>query len=274
MKKILRIIPFLFLLFLVHSSFGQIEKCFPEKKLELVYDQAGILSSTEKSTLESKLVAFEKETSNQIVVVIVPDLCGYDKADYAIELGDTWQVGQAKEDNGIVILVKPKTPSEKGEAYIAIGRGLEGAIPDGSTFLIVDRELIPSFKQKNYFKGIDDGVNVLMSLAKGEYNIAQYRGTPAKKEKRNTLGIVIFVLFFIGLIMVIKYRQAKNYARVNNLGFWAAWALLNEISRHNNRGGGGGFFGGGGGGFGGGGGGGFGGFGGGSFGGGGAGGSW
>ncbi len=275
MNRLIRLVFVALFLSTQVLSWGQIDKCFPEKQLRLVYDNTGTLSQDQISQLETKLVNFSNETSNQVVVVIVADLCGYDKADYAIELGDRWGVGQAKEDNGIVFLVKPKTNTERGEVFIAIGRGLEGAITDGDTFLIIDEEVIPRFKQNDYYGGIVSGLDVILPLAKGEFSISDYKR--ANKEKRNVSFFLVFfaVFAFIGLVFFIKYRQAKKYALLNNVSFWTAWMLLNQMQRthHGSRGYWGGY---GGGGFGsrGGGGGGFGGFGGGSFGGGGAGGSW
>jgi uncharacterized protein len=197
-----------------------------------------------------------------------------DKAQFAIELGELWGVGQAKEDNGIVVLIKIKTPESKGEAFIAVGRGLEGAIPDAIALEIIEREMIPQFRNNNYGAGIQSGVKVLMDLARGEYNSASY-----SSHKSLSGGTVLFIVFgIIGVIAIalsIRVFQVRRYARINNLAFWVAWALLNNVNRYHQgswqdfnrgRGGFGGWSGGGGGGFGG--------FGGGSFGGGGAGGSW
>lgn len=251
------------------------QECFPEKKLKLVYDGSNLLTSTQLSMLEMDLVAFDDSTSNQIAVVIVPDLCGMEKAQFAIELGELWGVGHAKEDNGIVVLIKPKTSESKGEAFIAIGRGLEGAIPDATTKMIIDKEMIPLFKENNYYAGITNGLSVLKELARGEYSSSEYAKA---KDKDLVIGMVIFgvVILIIGLVLVIRAAQVRKYARINNLDFWVAWALLNNSTRHHRGGwsdfsGGRGNFGGW---SGGGGGGGFGGFGGGSFGGGGSGGSW
>lgn len=261
------------------SAMAKVGDCFPEKQNKLVYDIAGILQPNEIAALEDSLVRFSNATSNQIVVIIVDDLCGYDKSDYATELGDQWGIGQKEHDNGIVLLVKPKRNGEKGETFIAVGEGLEGAIPDATAFLIVSHELIPAFKQNNYFKGITDATTVLMQLARGEYSFENYNEKNAAKKGIGAGYIVLIVLVLIGLLMFFKVRQAQRYASLNHITFWAAWALLNQSTRGYNPSGGG-YYRGGGGGWGGfsgggsGGGGGFGGFGGGSFGGGGAGGDW
>jgi uncharacterized protein len=251
------------------------QECFPKKENKLVYDAANILNDGEESMLESMLVSFADSSSNQITVVIVPDLCGMDKSQFAIELGELWGVGQAKKDNGIVMLVKPKTVESKGEIFIAVGRGLEGAIPDITTKQIIDNECIPSFKNEAYYKGIEAGAVVLMQLARGEYDSDAYASKHTKRKKKGGLGIALLGLLIVAFVFIAKAAQTKRYAQTNQIGFWAAWALLNAASRshrgyYNNFSSGRGGFGG----FGGGGGGGFGGFGGGGFGGGGAGGSW
>ena len=249
------------------------QECFPKKENKLVYDVADLLSAQEEALFEKTLVAFADSTSNQIAVVIVPDLCGMEKSQFAIELGESWGVGQSKEDNGIVFLVKPKTTDSKGEIFITVGRGLEGAIPDITTKQIIDNECIPQFKQNKYFEGISAGTTVLMQLARGEYDSDAYASKHLKRKKKGGVGIAILALLIIALVGFVKATQAKRYAQTNQIGFWAAWALLNAASRSHRgyysnfssgRGGFGGFSGGSG----------FGGFGGGGFGGGGAGGSW
>lgn len=278
MKRTIAFLSSLFILTLSLKS--QDSNCFPTKELKLVYDEADILTEEQESQINRSLIAFDDSTSNQILIITTNDLCGMDKSQYAISIGDFFGVGQSKEKNGIVLLVKPKLAESKGETFIAIGRGLEGAIPDAGAYLIVERELIPNFKQNKYFEGIVSATDVLKSLASKEFTIKEY-GNRRKKGEVNfnqiawIVGLVFCVFVFV---LVVKIRQAKKYALRNNVSFYTAWVLLNEIQRRqwNSRGGytGGGFRGFGGGGFSGGGGGGFGGFGGGSFGGGGAGGSW
>ncbi len=254
------------------------QECFPpQDKDRLVYDLAGMMSAGEMQAVESMLEQFAVQSSNEIFVVVVPDLCGMDKSQFAIELGEKWRAGQKAEDNGIIVLIKPKTASEKGEVFIAIGRGLEGAIPDATAHMIIENEMLPEFKNGKMYAGLQKALTTLMALSSGEYNSDAYT---EGYRKRNTAGGVLFIviLIIIGIYLLMKRSEVKKYALLNNLGFWQAWVLLNSMNRQHGgtwsdfSGGRGHFRG-----FGGGGssGGGFGGFGGGgSFGGGGAGGSW
>jgi uncharacterized protein len=230
---------------------------------KLVNDFANILSQREVADLESRLVSFNDSTSTQIVIVIVPSLNGYEKADFAEQIGSKWGVGQKGKDNGCVVLIKPKTASERGEAFIAPGYGLEPVIPDATALNIVNNEMITRFKGNDYYGGITAGVQTIMSLARGEFTASQY---DKRKTKKTGLGFLVPIIVIIIIFLMTRGGGGRHHSIGKNLPFWTLLMLMGSGSRS-----GGGF---GGGGFGGGGGGGFGGFGGGGFGGGGAGGSW
>ncbi len=236
------------------------DNCYPKKPQGLVADQAGLLTDREEALLNQKLVQFNQKTSNQILIVTILELCEGDAAMTAYAIGEKWGVGQGKLDNGIVVLVKPKTSDSRGQAFIATGYGLEGAIPDATAKVIVENEMIPRFRGENFYAGLDQATTVLMELAAGEYSHKDYQ----KKDGKGGFLSLLPILFFIFIWFMIRYSRTRSYARNNHLGFWAAWALLNSASR-SHRGSFGNFSSGSGG---------FGGFGGGSFGGGGAGGSW
>ncbi len=229
----------------------------------LVNDFANILSPQEVADLENRLVSYNDSTSTQIVVVIVPSLNGFEKADFAEQIGSKWGVGQQKTNNGCVVLIKPKTASEGGEVFIAPGYGLEPVIPDATALNIVNNEMIPRFKGNEYYGGITAGVQTIMALARGEFTAAQY---DKRKSKKTGAGFLVPVIMIIVFLM-LRGGGGRHHSIGKNLPFWTLLMLMGSGSR------GGGGFGGGGGGFGGGSGG-FGGFGGGGFGGGGAGGSW
>ena len=140
----------------------------------LVNDLAQVFTSDQVSRLENTLVAFDDSTSNQIVVVTVKDLEGYDPSEYATRIGLDWGVGSEQFNNGIVLLVKPKTYDSAGQVFIAVGYGLEGAIPDAYAKRIIENELIPNFRLNDYYAGVEAACDVLMKLASGE--ISEPRG--------------------------------------------------------------------------------------------------
>jgi uncharacterized protein len=237
----------------------------------LVNDLAGLLTREQVDALENKLVAFNDTTSNQIAIVIMKDLGGYEPSDMAYRIGEEWGVGQKAFDNGIVVLLVPKQGNQKGDVWIATGYGLEGAIPDAACNRITDREMIPRFRSNDYYGGLEAGTSVLMSLAAKEYSYRDYM------KKTSGGGGYLLPLLFIIIVVVFMIRRKRNYyaAGSSSLPFWASMLLMSQMNRNRDKGSWGNFSSGSGhfGGFGGSGGG-FGGFGGGSFGGGGAGGSW
>ena len=92
--------------------FAQDESLFPGKPSPAVFvhDYSGWLTPDEKMRLETRLQIYEDSTSTEIVVMIRPDIGDYDKAGYAIELGNRWQIGKSGKNNGLVMLIKTEQP--------------------------------------------------------------------------------------------------------------------------------------------------------------------
>ncbi len=270
-----------FLIILLLLSFCSSFAAIPQRPepQRLVNDFANIFSGREINALESTLVSFDDTTSNQIAVVSIKDLEGEDIAMYAYKIGQQWGVGKEKFDNGIVILIKPKTLMSRGQAYISVGYGLEGVVPDAVAKRVVENRMIPRFKENDYYGGVMDALDVLMPLISGE--ISEVRD---KDNAEYPVAAFVFIMFLL-FIVILVIGLIKGGGNSSNLGGggkrkMSLWdiILLSQMGggRGRSSGGFGGF--GGAGGFGGSGGfgsgGGFGGFGGGGFGGGGAGGSW
>jgi uncharacterized protein len=237
----------------------------------LVNDYANLLNVTEIQNLEHKLVEFNDSTSTQIAVVIVSDLQGLDKSEYATALGNKWGVGQKGKNNGVLVLVKPKTQQSKGEIFIASGYGAEGPLPDLRINDIIENIIIPNFRQGSYYAGIDQGTTSLMAAIRGEYTAEAPIRTKGKGGQNFGLILAfLFVGFFLFVSVLGRVASKNRSAHFARKGVpWWIWLLL--LNSGSSRGSSWGNFSSGSGGFGGGG---FGGFGGGSFGGGGAGGSW
>lgn len=259
----------LLLIFLLTSFAISAQKEIPQRPnpVRFVNDYAKIFSVEQQNQLEEFLEMVDDSTSNQISIVTVNSLNGYTPAEYATELGQKWGVGGKRFDNGIVVLIKPQTTNEKGETFIAVGYGLEGAIPDAFCHQIIQEEMIPNFRTNNYYAGVSVAVNTLYKAAKGEINVKR---PLSKGGDLYTTLLWIFLLGFPIAIPLYLWFKRKH----------PDWFISNSNDTRHTTYGGGYFFGGFGGGYGGSQGNDFGGsfsshdFGGGSFGGGGAGGSW
>lgn len=244
----------------------------PPQKQHLVTDFAGLLNPQEQMQLEHKLVAFNDSTSTQIAVVVVKSLSGYEINDYATRMIEKWGIGQKGKNNGILILVKTKTADEKGQVYISTGYGVESFVTDALSKRIVEKEILPSFRENKYFAGLDKATTTLMALVKGQFTVDQYM----KKKSRKPSGFHFLTLFAIVILVIVFMRGYSGGRHISSSGADIPfWLLMGSMMGGNRSGGGFGDFSSGGGDFGSDGdGGGFGGFGGGTGGGGGAGGSW
>jgi len=227
---------------LVAEAFAQ--RDIPPLANHRVHDDVGILSSQTAGYLEQSLKQFEDSTSNQIAVLIIPSLEGESIDQFGIRVADSWKLGEADKDNGVILLIAVNDRKMR----IEVGQGLEGPLPDAICNRIIRNEIAPAFRRQDYDGGVVAAVEGIRKAIKGEY-----RGTGPKQSKR---GAPLWVIILI--IIIIVAMRNRNRPKGSGWSSGAGWFI-----------GGSGFGGGGGGG-------GFGGFsgGGGSFGGGGSSGSW
>lgn len=258
MKNTMRFILLLF--FIANTVSAQFN--IPEKPSfqTSVYDYAKLLSDSEKTQLEEKLVRYSDSTSTQIVIVTIESLKNEDVSLLGSKWAQTWGVGQAKEDNGVFILLA------KAEKKISIspGYGVEDRLTAGIGGELIRNVIVPEFKAGSYYNGLDKGADEIFKVLKGKYK-------GERKEKKSgksfPFGIIIVIIVFV-IIAASKNKGGRGGGGGGGIGL-GEMIILSSLGRGGFGGGGGGFGGGssGGGGFGGG-------FGGGGFSGGGSSGSW
>jgi uncharacterized protein len=247
-----------------------------------VVDQAHLLRPEQVVDLTSKSETLEAQTGRQFVVATINSLEGRPIEDYANRLFRKWQLGDAKLDNGVLLLVAPN----ERKVRIENGYGSTIFITDAMSGLIIREAILPHFKQNppDYGGGIEAGADAIikqMGLPPEEAQKNAAQAQEAQQQRQHSGGSplpVIFWLMVIGFVILSHFRRGVGRRYRSRSGGISPWVILwglNELSRSSRRGGWGGGSSWGGGGWGGGGGG-FGGFsgGGGSSGGGGASGSW
>lgn len=157
-----------------------------------VTDLTQTLTAEQQSQLEAKLTAFEQKKGSQIAVLIVPSTQPEDIAQYGIRVVDAWKLGREKQDDGLLILVAKNDRKMR----IEVGYGLEGAIPDLTAKRIISEVMAPSFKQGDYYTGINNAADKLMGLIEGEQLPA-----PAQSNKGFGIESMLPILLFGGLIV-------------------------------------------------------------------------
>jgi len=239
----------------------------PSKPSNWVNDYAAVFSDTEFRQLNNKLNQFQYNSSTQIFVVTIDENDGYPASMLAPMIGEEWGVGQKGTDNGLIVLMDM---SER-DVFIATGYGLEEFVPDAIAKRIVEQEILPAFRQGDFYGGISAATDVMIDLLNGKFSPEEYRERSASSGAGSAIGGIIFMLIMLAIFSGSRRRAyGAGTGRRSSLPFWIALGMMSGGSGRS--GGSFGNFSSGSGGFGG-----FGGFtggGGGSFGGGGAGGSW
>lgn len=173
---------------------------FP-KATGYVNDFAGVLLPHEKSELEVMLKTFEDQTSNQIFVVITSTFDSLDRFAYSQQLFNKWEIGQKERNNGILFLWGPSPGlpfPERGEVFVNVGPGLEGALPDSLVGTILRQEVFPNFKKQQYMAGLRAGLTAIMQATKGEY-----KGEPERNRgSSGTVAGMANFLIFLGFLFV------------------------------------------------------------------------
>ena len=195
-----------------------------------VVDNAGMLDAASEQRLTQLLQGHENATGNQVVVVTLPNLGGYDIASYGYQLGRHWGIGQKGKDNGVLLIVAQK----ERKVRIEVGYGLEGTLTDAISSNIINTVIVPRFKKGDFNGGIVAGTVAIIRALGGQYKMNKASGHSASGFGWFKL---IFILFFV-FISIIR-----------NFGWWGYYGggYYGGSSRGGGFGGGGGFSGGGGG---------------------------
>jgi uncharacterized protein len=221
-------------------------------------DQANILPDDAESRIEATLATLERETGSQVAVLTIPSLDGDPIEDFSIRVVDTWKLGRAEIDDGVVLLIA----REERQMRIEVGYGLEGALTDAKSRRILDNVIAPHFRDGDFGGGVEAGVAAIAAVIRGEE--LPPPSEPSGEDHKRVLLIVIVVLVFY-LIFIARSRRHRR-GRDRDWSSRSGWGpIILPAPRRGGGRGSGGFGGFGGGGFSGGGG---------SFGGGGASGGW
>ena len=175
----------------VHAS-----EVIPPKPDRYFNDYASVVSKEAASRFNEELAQFERETSDQVVVAVFPKMqSDSDVADYTQRVAQAWGVGQRKQRNGVVLFVF----IQDRKMFIQVGYGLEGALPDATTFDITERHIKPLFRSGNYETGLATGIDLICKAIRGEYKGS---GKTAAEEHRGG-GAKVFLPFLIFLAILI-----------------------------------------------------------------------
>ncbi len=192
---------FFLLAFMACSGARAADITFPELTGRVV-DVADILDAGTRVRLEKELGDYERETSNQFVVVTLPSLQGQAIEEYGYKLGRHWQIGQKQRNNGALLIV---VPNER-RVRIEVGYGLEPVLTDAVTRLIIERAILPRFRTQDYAGGITTGLEAMMKAAAGEF-----QGLPQKPAAEGTMTSGGWLVFLLLLFWMMRRSGRGRY---------------------------------------------------------------
>lgn len=210
----------------------------PPRPLGRITDLTNTLTSQQIASLEAKLASFERETTNQIAVLLIPTLAGDSLEDYSIRLAEKWKIGQAGKDNGVILLIV----KNDRKLRIEVGYGLEGALPDALAKTIITQEIAPRFRQGDFYGGIAQGLSAIIQATKGEYKARPKQRSSASWVTRN-LTLIFFLAFALMVIISAVTGMSRNAYRRKG---YRGWSWSSGGGSWSGSSGGGGFSGGGG----------------------------
>ena len=213
-----------------------------------VVDDAGILDGETRAALTQKLAEFEAKTTDQFVVVTLKSLQGTSIEDFGVELGRHWQIGQKDKNNGVLLIVAPN----ERRVRIEVGYGLEGALTDAVSRLIIENGITPRFRAGDFAGGITRGVDDIISVLSGDAEEWKARAarrpdtvSPTDSTRNDSIWPVIWVVLVVMVVVFICSMLAGALCAAI-LRLFAMLSLVGGRGSSGGFSGGGGSFGGGG----------------------------
>ena len=211
--RILHLAAAVFLLLLSSLSPALAQPKFPPLTGRVV-DEAGLLSQADREALTRDLAALESKSTDQLVVVTLKSLQGYEISDYGFRLGRAWGIGQGqRKDNGVLLIV---VPSER-KVRIEVGRGLEPVLTDALTRLIIENRILPAFRRNDFPAGILAGAKDIQDTLLGDAEGVKERARGAKRAPQAQPVDWITLAFWVLILSIFLYSFWQQARAARNL---------------------------------------------------------
>lgn len=201
-----------------------------------VIDQSNTLNAIEIAALDKQLRAIHEAGRAQIAIVLVPSTDEESTFDAAMRMAETWKLGTAQLDNGLLIFVAV----QDRRMQILTGYGLEAILPDVITSRIIREELTPAFREGEYALGLKAAVIRIDQILQMDPEAAKAQATQAQEQAHQEqadplssmfgIGIFLFVLGQFARSMLGRFMGTLMIAGLTlALGAWLAWPWIMTI---------------------------------------------
>lgn len=185
-------------------------------------DYASLVPVSVTARLNEQLAQFERDTSNQILVVIYRKMTGGSNIeDFANRAFTSWGIGQKSRDNGAALFVFV----EDRKMRIEVGYGLEPTLTDAACFSIIE-EMKPHFRSGDYATGLSNAVASMIATTRGEYTGTGK--TTSEGDSAEGLITLLVVGFFLLIVFWNLVRQFRSIGRSTVYGPRGRYTLPGE----------------------------------------------
>ncbi|QPQ34406.1 MULTISPECIES: TPM domain-containing protein [unclassified Lysinibacillus] len=181
-----------------------------------IHDFANVLSSSVKEELNHYSEQLDKGTGAEIMIVTMDSIQGQDPKMYATQLIRAWGIGDAKKNNGVLLLATFGQGQGNNDVVIAVGQGLEGALPDGKLGRILDDAFYPSASTGEVDQAFQATYAELFQTVAKEYNWDGEMPTQAVEDE--SMPNWLFVLLVILVLVFIIFSNGGGGPRSRGRG--------------------------------------------------------
>lgn len=201
-------------------------------------DFAGVLGEEEGNAVNQALLDIRDDLGFDFVIVTTKDVGDETAKGYAVALFESWGIGEAGRDNGLLLL--NVTEGEKRSILFEVGYGLEATFTDVYTGQVLDA-MIPYLSEGDYQKAYDKAITLVTAKANDiETGDTTENDNTLGEEQKGSVGFLIVGLVILYLFLLLFARVTRQWWLYDIL-----WLILRMLFRGGGRGGfGGGGFGG------------------------------
>ncbi len=197
-----------------------------------IVDGASIISADARAKIEVKLAAHEAKTSDQVVVVTFPSLQDTTIEDFGNRLFRHWQLGDKVKNNGLLLLVAPN----ERKIRIEVGYGLEGAMTDALSRVIISTAIAPRFKAGDFGGGVEAGIDAILATLTGDAEEWQRRAKVRPDDTSGEEVVIAVIMMAIFLFVIVSFLRSLNQGPSGRSGQrWhrtrsGNWVILPDVS--------------------------------------------
>ncbi|MCX7815058.1 MAG: YgcG family protein [Tepidimonas ignava] len=166
-----------------------------------VMDLTATLTPPQRAALEERLAAFERQHGSQVVVLMVPTTAPEDITDYTQRVGDAWKLGRRDVGDGVLLVVA----KHDRRVRIATTKAVEGALPDVLASRIIERAIVPHFRQGDFYAGLQAGVEQILAALAGDPALPPVQPEPGARRDApvDIEGALVFVAVAVPVIATV-----------------------------------------------------------------------